>query len=167
MIINVMSLHRATNVIIDNKHLKNWISIRDNGYPEIYIAIDKFCNNVCALEFDDITHYNVTHDLIMPMYKEIKEKRELIYFDKTHAKQIIEFADKIYRSGEELNIHCFAGKSRSQAVGYALNVYYNLYLNDNQEHFLRNLEVNNYKFMPNSEILQIMNDVLYLNQFTS
>ena len=59
------------------------------------------------------------------------------------------------------NIHCYAGRSRSQAIGYVLNQYFNLYLKHNKEDFKRNLLSNNEKFMGNPDVIKVMNEVLY------
>lgn len=162
MKINVYSLKRANELILSDINLqKNWISIRDVGYPEIYKYIRSICKNVCVIEFDDVTHYQVEHNLLHPYFNKIMENRDLIYFNEEHAKQIINFAKHVFDSGEELNIHCYAGKSRSQAVGYVLNQYFNLYLTQNLEDYKRNICYNNEKFMANSEVIKVFNKVLF------
>lgn len=161
MKINVYSLRKTNELILsDIKYQKNWISIRDYGYPELYKYVN-ICKNVCIVEFDDVTYYNEEHNLLHPFFDEVREKRELIHFNKDHANKIINFAKDIFYNNEELNIHCFAGRSRSQAVGYVLNQYFNLYLSNNLKDFKRNIMYNNDKFMANTDVIKVMNSVLY------
>ena len=46
--------------------------------------------------------------------------------------------------------------------GYSLNIFFNLFLENNEEDFHRNIQKANYKFMPNQDVLKIMNQVLFL-----
>lgn len=162
MKINVYSLKRANELILSDINCqKNWISIRDVGYSELYKYIRSICKNVCVIEFDDITHYQVKYDLLHPYFNNLLKNRDLIYFNEEHAKQILDFAQKVFDSGEELNIHCYAGKSRSQAIGYVLNQYFNLYLTQNLKDFKRNINFNNERFMANSDVIKIFNKILF------
>lgn len=162
MIINVFSYKKAIEECKNNNN-KNWISIRDFGF-DVYNEIDQLASNILPIYFDDVTEYNVKHDLIHPIYKEINQKRQLILFSNNDAKKIIDFATKVYNNNNILNIHCWAGRSRSQAIGQALNTYFNLYLNNNKEDFIQNINNNISKFMPNPDILKILNYNLYLNK---
>lgn len=162
MKINVYSLEKANKKILsDIIYQKNWISIRDHDYPEIYKYINAICENVCIIEFDDVTYYAEKHNLLARFFNETKEKRELIHFNEEHANKIINFAKEIFYKNEELNIHCYAGKSRSQAVGYVLNQYFNLYLSSNKKDFIRNINLNNERFIGNPDVIKVMNKVLY------
>lgn len=163
MIINVKSLHDANKLIfnIGDEYLSNWISIRDQDYPEIYNIIDTNCKNICKLVFDDITYYQEKHNLLYSFYDEVKLHRNLIHFNKEHAKQIIEFAKNVFNKNEVLNIHCYAGRSRSQAIGYVLNQYFNLYLTNNIDDFLKNIQNNNSKFMGNPDVIKLLNKELF------
>lgn len=162
MIINVFSYKKAIEECKNNNN-KNWISIRDFGF-DVYNEIDQLASNILPIYFDDVTYYNVKHDLIHPIYKEIKQKRNLILFSNIEAKKIIDFANEVYINNNILNIHCWAGRSRSQAIGQALNTYFNLFLNNNKNDFLTNLNNNISKYMPNPDILKILNHNLYLNK---
>jgi predicted protein tyrosine phosphatase len=162
MIINVFSLNKVKEKLNENQEIKNLISIRDLNYEYLYTIIDELVENKLILFFDDLTHYQVKHDLIHPVYKDVIKQRDIIYFNESYVEQIIKFTNHVYKENEELNIHCYAGRSRSQAIGYILNIYYNLYLENNQEHFIRNINTNNFKFMPNTDILKIMNDYLFV-----
>lgn len=163
MIINVKSLHDANKLIFNmgDEYLYNWISIRDKDYPHLYNIIDTNCKNICKLEFDDITYYQEKHNLLYSFYDEIKIQRELIHFNEEHAKQIIDFAQDVFDKNETLNIHCYAGRSRSQAVGYVLNQYFNLYLTTNTTDFVKNIRNNNFKFMANPDVIKLLNNCLY------
>lgn len=164
MIINVYSYKEAENQVLINKNKrKNWISIRDFGYEHLYRQFDEVCKkNILIIEFDDVTRFNEHHHLMHPFYETLAAKRNLIHFDKEMAEKIIKFADYIYDKNEELNIHCWAGKSRSQAVGYCLNQYYNLFVENNEEDFIRNLENSIDKFIGNYDVIKIMEKTLYV-----
>ena len=162
MLINVKSLRQANELITFNKdYQKNWISIREADFPELYNIFDSICNNVCIVKFDDVTYYSEEHNLSHPFFNSIRDHRELIHFNENHAKKIIDFALDVFHKNEILNIHCYAGRSRSQAIGYVLNQYFNLYLKHNKEDFKRNLLSNNEKFMGNPDVIKVMNEVLY------
>ena len=86
-------------------------------------------------------------------------------FNEDMANKIITFAKEVYERNEDLNVHCWAGKSRSQAVGYVLNTYFNLYIENNKEDFIFNLKNTNDHFHGNFDVIRIMNKVLYLNKY--
>ena len=68
------------------------------------------------LEFDDVSERDVDNNCI--------------FFDEILAKKIQEFVNDIpINSEKSIYIHCDAGVSRSGAVGYILNEYFNKYLN--------------------------------------
>lgn len=74
------------------------------------------CKNVCILEFDDVTQYNIEHNLIHPFFQDIMKHRILCLFTEEDARKVLNFAWSVYKKGESLNIHCYAGRSRSQAI---------------------------------------------------
>lgn len=161
MKINVMSLRKANELIQNEyKYQKNWISIRENDFPELYNKFD-VCNNVCIVIFDDVTYYSEKHNLSHKFFDDIRKRRNLIHFNDEHARKIIKFSTNIFYNNEDLNIHCFAGRSRSQAVGYVLNQYFNLYLTHNPDDYRLNILNNNEKFMANPDVIKVMNNVLY------
>jgi predicted protein tyrosine phosphatase len=94
-------------------------------------------------------------------FDDIRKRRNLIHFNEEHARKIIKFSTNIFYNNEDLNIHCFAGRSRSQAVGYVLNQYFNLYLTHNPDDYRLNILNNNEKFMANPDVIKVMNNVLY------
>ena len=79
------------------------ISIQDaqsNGFG-FEFKESKYCKGVLTLEFDDV-------------YKKV---RGTVPFNKDMANQIIDFLDKYDGKVDTLLIHCYAGQSRSRAVG--------------------------------------------------
>ena len=149
MKIKVYSLPEADEIIEDVRG--NWISIRDKGYDELYKKIDENADDCLVLYFDDIDPYGVRNNLIHPFYAKQFESREPIYFDKEMASDIYGWAiDK-----KEVNIHCFAGVSRSQAVGHVLNIFFNC-LEGNETDFFDSIP----KFtMMNPQVVNIMMNV--------
>ena len=57
-------------------------------------------------------------------------------------------------------IHCDAGISRSGAVGYILNEYFNKYLIDNKEDY-KFFEMNNSQIMPNPLVVRLLKKELF------
>lgn len=164
MYINVFSYKKAVEYLyMGDSYLKNWISIRDKNYEYLYKDLDIGTSNVLILFFDDVTNYSIKHNLIHPIYKEISKSRNLILFNKSIAKSILDFTNNIFNNNPNdiLNIHCWAGKSRSQAIGYVLNIYYNLYLSNNIKHFQRNIQHNNQNFIGNQDVIKIMNEICF------
>ena len=92
----------------------NWISISD-GYDVSSLPDGE---NVLKLNFDDVT---------------TRDNFEMELFNEDHAEQIIAFANRL--SIPQLFIHCYAGVSRSGAVSKVLNIYLNLILGVNHQHF--------------------------------
>lgn len=78
------------------------ISIQDThtGGFGLQFTESKTCKGVLTLYFDDI----------------IRPVEGYVLFDEDHARQIIEFLQE-HRQAETLLIHCYAGQSRSRAVG--------------------------------------------------
>ena len=140
---------------------RNWISIRDIGYDELYKELDKEGKNILKLYFDDITEFNKEHNLLHPFYNKQAEKRELRGFTTDIAERIKRFTDEVYMRGQDIQIHCWAGISRSQAIGAELNIYYNLFLQNNEEDFIINLRRNNGRYCGNYDVSRIMKESLY------
>ena len=104
MLINVKSLRQANELITFNKdYQKNWISIRETDFPELYNVFDSICNNVCIVKFDDVTYYSEEHNLSHPFFNSIRDHRKLIHFNENHAKKIIDFALDVFHKNEILN----------------------------------------------------------------
>lgn len=160
MKINIFSYQNAEKKIIEStSYRKNWISIRDIGFESYYKKLDDLCENVLVVKFDDVTEFEVKHKIYHPFYHKISEKRPFVLFNSEMARQIIKFVNNI--KDNEINIHCWAGKSRSQAIGSCLNQYYNLFMENNEEDFIRNLQHSVDNFMANSDVIKIMNKELF------
>ena len=138
---------------------KNWISIRDIGYDHIYEDMDRLCENVLVLKFDDVTRFNAERGYIHQVYKDAQQNRGLVFFDEEMADRIIKFAKSI-KDGW-INIHCWAGLSRSQAVGYCLNTYFNLYKEDLPIAYTCNLNHSIDKFLGNYDVIRILTKRVY------
>ena len=70
-----------------------------------------------------------------------------------NGSKMYEFRKSIFK--KEINIHCFAGVSRSQAVGHVLNIFFNC-LEGNERDFFNSIP----KFtMMNPHVVNIMMNV--------
>jgi len=123
----------------------NFISIYENN--SYFPFPDRF--NILKLCFDDVTEtdYNTP------------DKDELVFFNKDHAIQIKNFIDSINKN-RILYIHCKAGISRSGAVGYVLNEYFNKYLKLNKidnESFINN----NKQILPNPLVVRLLKPIIF------
>lgn len=116
----------------------NFISI---GESEGYEGVPVDTDNVLKLVFDDMTD----------------KETDGILFNKDQALKIKDFIDRIDKS-KTLYVNCFAGISRSGAVGTVINDYVNFYLNNmkkNEDWFA--FFDDNKQIKPNSYVMRIMN----------
>lgn len=88
------------------------ISFQDThlGGFGIEFTENKYCKGVLTLYVDDI----------------VKEVEGAGLFSDEHANQIVSFVDKHKDIIDTLVVHCYAGQSRSVAVGKALSELYNV-----------------------------------------
>ena len=146
----------------------NLISIRDVLYKdednEKYACLDRRAkrNNIHMLKlfFDDIDPYRFLHGMEHPhVVARIQERENTpIFFDEEMAKDIVNFVTEIWEKDKNatVKIHCWAGRSRSQAVAYWLNIYFNLILDHNLGDYQLNNAVNvNEKVHFNCEVLRV------------
>ena len=79
------------------------ISIQDShtGGFGIKFAENQFCKGVLTLYFDDI----------------VTEVKGAVLFDDDMADKIVDFIEKYRKVADTLLVHCYAGQSRSRAVG--------------------------------------------------
>ena len=77
---------------------------------------NKYCKGVLNLYVDDI----------------VKEVEGAGLFYDEHANQIVSFVDKHKDIIDTLVVHCYAGQSRSVAVGKALSELYNVYCSNTE-----------------------------------
>ena len=103
-------------------------------------------SNVLKLQFDDVTERDTDADLT--------------HFTIAQAEQIKEFISKIKDDGSrDIWVHCDAGISRSGAVGYVLNEYFNKFLTTNRVDQNYFETMNN--VMPNSEVVRLLKNTLF------
>lgn len=117
MEIEVLSVFEVSRMIkkLDKRIITgNWISIADS-YDCSPLPDGE---NVLKVNFDDAT---------------TQDHPEMDLCNSDHAERIIEFAGRLPEP--KLFIHCFAGVSRSGAVAKVLNIYLNLMLRINHQHF--------------------------------
>lgn len=129
-------LNSSTSNWIQNKWI---ISIYSkNSYSPLP---DRY--NVLKLQFDDVTEVDNYHDFI--------------HFNDKMAEQIMNFINEneIESHQKDFYVHCDAGISRSGAIGFLLNEYFNKFLFNNKEDnsfFVRN----NRQIFPNPEVKKIL-----------
>lgn len=106
--------------------------------------------NVLKLNFDDVVEKSVySEDMI----------NKLLFFSEEQAVTIHKFIEKI-KEEKMIYVHCDAGVSRSGAVGYILNEWFNKYLTNNEEdnkYFLWK----NAHIMPNPLVLRLLKNELF------
>lgn len=87
-------------------------------------------------------YWNNPNILILKFHDAWKQVNNLVkLMSSQDADKIWKFCQNIDTS-KPLYIHCTAGKSRSQAVGYIINLYFNHLLEDNVQDF-REFEIEN------------------------
>ena len=106
--------------------------------------------NILKLQFDDVT-----------------EKDNVgIKFSENHAKKLLDFIKAIKSDSDmPFYIHCDAGVSRSGAVGYMLNEWFNKYIETNREDnefFIQN----NRHIMPNPLVVRILKNEFFGNDYS-
>lgn len=162
MKINVFSYINAEKTFLKNENFRNnWLSIRDFNFQHLYTKMDEYCNNVLVLQFDDVLKFNVERNIWHPFYEKEYKKRQLVYFNSEMARQIIKFSCDIYKKKQDLNIHCWAGKSRSQAIAFCLNQYFNMFCENNEEDYIWNLENSIDDFMGNADVIKVLTKEIY------
>lgn len=124
----------------------NVINIRDHddNYPLINNK-----STVLRLIFDDVTDIDRNNE----------ESFRYIFFDENHAKQILDFINQMDKS-KDLYVNCFAGISRSGAVGDCLNQYFNIYLENNEIDKVF-FKTQNWQIQPNSLVKRILSNTLF------
>ena len=89
------------------------------GIDEVKIPYGAYCKDHLIVKFHDINDDGSVNSL-----KPVTS--ELVPIDKTHAKQIIDFALKWRNEVSNFVVHCEAGMSRSPGVALALSEILNL-----------------------------------------
>lgn len=165
-------VYNLTNVINEvNAHQDgemNLISIRDRycsdstakKYTMLDQGIAKNNVNVLTMYFDDIDPYRFYHGMEHFSIKEkfADGKLKPVFFSKEHAIEIVDWVRKLWEKDHNvtIHVHCWAGRSRSQAVAYWLNMYFNLILDRNMDDYLINNALNVVeKIHFNCEVLRV------------
>lgn len=110
--------------------------------------------NILKLEFDDITE-------LLP----VDAEAGLILFNEDHAKQIHEFFDTLTED-RQLFVHCDAGVSRSGAVGYLANEYFNKYKKLERE-ASEAFTYDNKHIMPNPLVTRLLKRELFGQDYST
>ncbi len=109
---------------------------------------DRF--NVLKLNFDDISERDIDTNI-----------HNEIFFNENLAKEIHKFIDNISENDTKpIYVHCDAGVSRSGAVGYILNEYFNKFITNNENDY-KAFNVNNSHIMPNPLVVCLLKRELF------
>lgn len=114
------------------------ISIQDavTGGFGVQFQETRFCKGVLTLYFDDI----------------VQETEGAVLFDSSHAAQILDFIEA-HKDVDTLLVHCYAGQSRSMAVGvFAVK----LLGGDNRSYFV--------KAAPNQHVYKTLDRAWFLRK---
>ena len=147
-----MKIFVKSRLFISNIISKNPDWILDKWIISIFdqssfspISQDRY--NILKLEFDDVTEKDT--------------EPGLLHFNSDLAKQIVDFIKPIKANDTKpFYVHCAAGVSRSGAVGYMLNEWFNKYLTTNRldnEAFI----MNNSHILPNPEVVRILKQEMF------
>lgn len=144
------------------------ISIRDVVYDdennEKYACLDRRAArnsiNMLKVWFDDIDPYRykcgLEHPSVVERIRNVGDGPR--FFTAEMAKDIVDFVTEIWEKDKNatVKVHCWAGRSRSQAVAYWLNIYFNLILDRNLGDYQMNNAVNvSEKVHFNCEVLRV------------
>ena len=162
------SLNKVLKVV-DRRPGCNLLSIRDpytdNETDEKHACLDRRIArnhiNAKVVQFDDIDPYRFYHGMEHPLVKAKFEdgSRQPTFFDKDLASDIMNWVMDIWKRDHNATVvvHCWAGRSRSQAVAYWLNMYFNLMLERNLEDYVANNAINIHeKVHFNCEVLRVL-----------
>lgn len=137
---------------------RNWIENKLKSEPNWFMNkyIISIYSNGCKSPFEP--RYNI----LTLCFDDITEKENNgIHFSESQAKDIMNFIKEIPLNNHKLfYIHCDAGISRSGAVGYMLNEYFNKFLQDNKEDN-NYFQDNNLHILPNPEVVRILKHTMF------
>ena len=115
------------------------------------IPVDRY--NILKLQFDDVSD------------RDFDCAGNLVFFDQALASQVWDFIKQIRDDGSKpFYIHCDAGVSRSGAVGYMLNEYFNKFL-DNRAADREAFERDNSHIMPNPLVVRLLKQEFFGNDY--
>lgn len=138
--------------------VKNKNFIRSQFYRDETFFVN---NNVINIrDSDDKYRLPVVNSCLRLIFDDITKAEEgFVLFDTEHADKIIHFIESIDQS-KDLYVNCAAGISRSGAVSYCLNEYFNKYL-DNNVHDYELFFKNNSQIMPNPHVKKVLHNTLF------
>ena len=148
----------------------NLLSIRDTftgdeATDEKHACLDRrisrYSINAKIVHFDDIDPYRFYHGMEHPWIQaKFKDGvRKPVFFNQEIASDIMNWVMGIWKKDHNatIRIHCWAGKSRSQALAYWLNMYFNLVLERNMDDYIANNALNVHeKVHFNCEVLKVL-----------
>ena len=142
MHIEIFGVKKILNILDrQSPGVENLISVRDSlkeddSANQLYAALDRRIRrhgiNAKVIAFADVDRYRWGQGLEHPVVmKNLAEGEEPIFFTVEMAKDIMRWVHPLWEANHDVHIaiHCWAGRSRSQAIGYYLNTHYNLVLN--------------------------------------
>ena len=98
--------------------------------------------NAKIVHFDDIDPYRFYHDMEHPFIKAkfVDGTHQPTFFDSKIAEDIMTWVKEIWDKNHDatIKVHCWAGRSRSQAVAFWLNIYFNLIMDRNLDDYHEN-----------------------------
>lgn len=158
-----MKIHVVSRSQIKRLHKKDFSFHKNNWIISIYSSAMEsrdgntnaysplpFTPNILKLQFDDVTEL---------------EGNEYIHFNQYLAKKIVDFIKSIKDDGsKDFYVHCDAGVSRSGAVGYLLNEWFNKFISDNKEDDEFFKQTNSH-IMPNPQVIRILKQEMFGTPF--
>ena len=124
--------------------------------PEWFKDPNKFFITIAGMADGEYAYPFVGSHVLRLMFDDItREEDGLILFNEEMAKKIHVFADTI--TGNVLYVNCAAGISRSGAVGYCLNEYFN----ENNPEDYNAFKKENAQIQPNPTVKRILMDELF------
>ena len=163
-----IEVYNLNKILKESKKGGNIISIRDmfsnDETMEKYACLDRrivrYGVNALTVNFDDIDPYRFKYGMEHYSIKEKFADGQLkpIFFNADIAKDIVSWVRDLWDKDHNVTIkvHCWAGRSRSQAVAYWLNIYFNLILEHNMADYIANNARNlNEKVHLNCEVLRV------------
>ena len=150
----------------------NLLSIRDrytchDDTDEKHACLDRRIArngiNAKIVYFDDIDPYRFYHGMEHPFIQSKFEDGTMqpIFLNREIAAEIVNWVMKIWKKDHNstIKILCWAGHSRSQAVAYWLNMYFNLIMDRNIEDYVANNALNVHeKIHFNCEVLRVFTE---------
>lgn len=122
-----------------------------------------FKNNIINIR-SSFDYYKLPNSLslLRLVFDDVTEKEQdesYIKFSEKHAQEIFNFITNMDKS-KCLFVNCDAGISRSGAVGFCLNEYFNKYLENNREDYTFFIQ-ENYQISPNPLVKRHLNNKLF------